>query len=95
MREEHYLYVDKTRHIHRMITEGCYYFLSRPRRFGKSLLVSTLKCLFQGRKDLFEGLWIAEQSDWEWQAHPVIHIDFNEIPGSTPEELRQDYPSGC
>ena len=60
MRGENYLYVDKTRHVYRMATEGRYYFLSRPRRFGKSLLVSTLKCLFQGRKELFEGLWIAE-----------------------------------
>ena len=58
MRGEPYLYVDKTQHIYRMITEGRYYFFSRPRRFGKSLLVSTLKCLFQGRRELFEGLWI-------------------------------------
>lgn len=57
MRGENYLYVDKTRHIYQMVTEGRFYFLSRPRRFGKSLLVSTLKCLFQGRKELFEGLW--------------------------------------
>lgn len=61
MRTEGYLYVDKTRHIYRMVTEGTFYFLSRPRRFGKSLLVSTLNCLFQGRKELFERLWIA----WE------------------------------
>ena len=53
MRTEGYLYVDKTRHIYRMATEGTFYFLSRPRRFGKSLLVSTLDCLFQGRKELF------------------------------------------
>jgi hypothetical protein len=59
MRGENYLYVDKTRHIYQMVTEGRFYFLSRPRRFGKSLLVSTLKCLFQGRKELFEGLWRA------------------------------------
>jgi len=88
MRTEGYLYVDKTQYIYRMATEGTYYFLSRPRRFGKSLLVSTLKCLFEGRKDLFEGLWIAEQSDWEWQPHPIITLDFNSIPGSAPEELK-------
>jgi hypothetical protein len=89
MRTENYLYVDKTQHIHRMVTEGKFYFLSRPRRFGKSLLVSTLDCLFQGRKDLFEGLWIAEESDWDWNVHPVIPLDFNGIPGNTPEELKQ------
>lgn len=88
MRERDYLYVDKTRHIHRLVTRGMFYFLSRPRRFGKSLLVSTLKCLFQAKKELFEGLWIAEQSNYDWKAHPVIVIDFNEIPAGTPEELR-------
>jgi len=90
MRERDYLYVDKTRHIHRMVTEGMFYFMSRPRRFGKSLLVSALKCLFQGRRDLFEGLWIAGQSDYEWKTHPVIVIDFNEIPAGTPDELRRN-----
>lgn len=90
MRTENYLYVDKTQHIYRMATEGTFYFLSRPRRFGKSLLVSTLTSLFRGRKELFEGLWIAEQSDWDWQPYPVIVLDFNSIPGSTPEELKQE-----
>ncbi len=89
MQTENYLYVDKTRYIHRMVTEGKFYFLSRPRRFGKSLLVSTLESLFQGRKKLFEGLWIAEQGEWEWREHPVITLDFNLIPGNTPEELKQ------
>ena len=89
MRTEHYLYVDKTQYIYRMVTEGKFYFLSRPRRFGKSLLVSTLKSLFLGRKALFDGLWIAEQSDWDWQAFPMIVLDFNEIPGSSPTELNE------
>ncbi len=89
MRTENYLYVDKTRHIYRMVTEGTFYFLSRPRRFGKSLLVSTLSCLFQGRKELFEDLWISAQSDWNWQPHPVIFLDFNEIPGTSSEELKE------
>ena len=88
MRTQGYLYVDKTRYVHRMVDEGMFYFMARPRRFGKSLLVSTLKCLFQGKKELFEGLWIAEHSDWEWQAHPVIVIDFNEIAHDTPEHLQ-------
>ncbi len=89
MRGQDYLYVDKTRWVHRMVTQGMFYFLARPRRFGKSLLVSTLKCLFEGRKELFAGLWIAEHGAWDWQAHPVILLDFNGIPASTPEELRQ------
>jgi len=89
IRRHNHIYVDKTRHIYQMITDGMFYFLSRPRRFGKSLLVTTLWNLFDGRKELFEGLWITEHSDWAWQKHPVILLDFNGIPGSTPEELRQ------
>ncbi len=88
MREQGYVYVDKTRWIHRLVTEGMFYFMSRPRRFGKSLLVSTLKCLFEGRKELFAGLWLAEQTDWPWRSHPVIVLDFNGIPASDPEELK-------
>jgi hypothetical protein len=74
-----------------MVTEGAYYFMARPRRFGKSLLVSTLKCLFQGRKDLFEGLWIAEHGAWDWEdkEHPVVVLDFNGIPAATPEKLER------
>ncbi len=87
IREDDYLYVDKTRHIFRMADEGIFYFMSRPRRFGKSLTVSTLLCLFQGRKELFEGLWINDNTDWDWKEHPVIVIDFNEIPHQTPETL--------
>ncbi|MBF0200026.1 MAG: ATP-binding protein [Desulfamplus sp.] len=86
------LYVDKTRHIFNMINEGDYYFLSRPRRFGKSLMVSTLKCLFEGREELFEGLWIKENGQkycWEWKKHPVITLDFNQISHHTPEVLVQ------
>ncbi|MCP4108527.1 MAG: ATP-binding protein [Desulfobacteraceae bacterium] len=82
------LYVDKTEHVLRMINEGMFYFLARPRRFGKSLLVSVLKCLFQAEKDMFEGLRIAEPGRWEWKKHPVIVIDFNEITHDTPENLR-------
>ena len=87
LRGQGYLYVDKTEWVYRLVDEGMFYFLARPRRFGKSLLVSTLKCLFQGRRELFEGLWIAEHSDWEWQEHPVVVIDFNEIAVETPEAL--------
>ncbi|OQX25416.1 MAG: hypothetical protein BWK80_15745, partial [Desulfobacteraceae bacterium IS3] len=88
IRQDNRLYVDKTRHIFQLADEGKYYFLSRPRRFGKSLTVSTLKCLFQGRKELFGGLWICEYGNWEWKKHPVIMLDFNEISHDTPENLR-------
>ncbi len=88
IRRHDHVYVDKTRQLYQMINDGVFYFLSRPRRFGKTLMVTTLWALFEGRKDLFEGLWIAEHSDWAWEKHPVILLDFNGIPGSTPEELR-------
>ena len=71
-----YVYVDKTALIHRLVTEGKIYFLSRPRRFGKSLLVSTLKYYFLGKKELFQGLAI-DRLEKEWAEYPVFHIDFN------------------
>ncbi|MBB3192199.1 ATP-binding protein [Halomonas cerina] len=75
MREGGYYYVDKTPGIHRLVEEGKYYFLSRPRRFGKSLLLDTLRCLFEGREALFEGLYIHDQWDWQ-RRHPVIRLSF-------------------
>ena len=81
------VYVDKTEKLYKLITEGQFYFLSRPRRFGKSLLVSTLKNIFLGNKELFKGLWIYS-SDYEWKKHPVIVIDFNEVLVDTPENLK-------
>ncbi len=86
IREGDYLYIDKTRPIHKLITGGKYYFLSRPRRFGKSLLVSTLKYLFQGEKDLFRGLYIYDKYDFP--KHPVIHLSFSGEMRS-PEELKE------
>ncbi|MEK7728439.1 MAG: AAA family ATPase [candidate division KSB1 bacterium] len=82
------VYVDKTRLIYKMATEGKFYFLSRPRRFGKSLLVSTLKRLFEGKKDLFRGLWI-ENANWDWKPHPVLYLDFSEISNETSEKLKE------
>ncbi len=73
---KNYLYIDKTDVVFRLIDSGKYYFLSRPRRFGKSLFIDTLSELFQGNKELFEGLAIENQWDWS-TAYPVIHIDFN------------------
>jgi hypothetical protein len=76
--EKNYLYVDKTEWIYRLINgSGKFFFLSRPRRFGKSLLVSTLKEIFSGRRQLFKGLWLENQLDWKEYHHPVIHIDFS------------------
>jgi hypothetical protein len=73
--EGDYLYIDKTKDIYNLFAEGGkYYFLSRPRRFGKSLLISTLKEIFSGNKELFNGLWIYDKLEWE--KHPVIHLDF-------------------
>ncbi|MBQ6669312.1 MAG: AAA family ATPase, partial [Deltaproteobacteria bacterium] len=74
IRREGYVYVDKTAQIAQLINSGCYYFLSRPRRFGKSLLLSTIAAWFGGRKDLFQGLAIAEQSGCP-EAHPVLRLD--------------------
>ena len=74
--EDGYVYVDKTDLIYSLVKEGKIYFLSRPRRFGKSLLVSTLKCYFEGRKDLFKGLAI-DKLETDWAEYPVFHLDFN------------------
>ncbi|HMQ47355.1 MAG TPA: AAA family ATPase [Saprospiraceae bacterium] len=71
-----YVYVDKTPHIHRVLDSGKYYFLSRPRRFGKSLLLATMNELYCGAKELFEGLWIHDQWDWETSQRPVIWLKF-------------------
>ncbi len=74
------LYVDKTKEIYDCIGKGTYYFLSRPRRFGKSLLCSTLKEMFSGNRALFKGLWL-DSSDWEWKNHPIIHLDMSAAGG--------------
>ena len=87
------LYVDKTRHIFKLIDSGDYYFLSRPRRFGKSLTISTLRCLFEGKQELFDGLWISKHGQWAWDAHPVVLIDFNGISHDTPEQLQEGLDS--
>jgi hypothetical protein len=86
--EKNYIYVDKTRQIYDLFARGGrYYFLSRPRRFGKSLLISTLAELFSGNKELFKGLWIYDKI--EWTQYPVIHIDFSKIEYDTPEKLKE------
>ena len=82
-----FLYVDKTAAIADLISAPRgQYFLARPRRFGKSLLISTLKAIFQGRRELFEGLHIAS-TDYVWKPYPVIHLDMGSAAAQTPEEL--------
>jgi Predicted AAA-ATPase/PD-(D/E)XK nuclease superfamily len=78
IRAKNCVYVDKTRLVHQIATGGKYYFFSRPRRFGKSLLISTLKELYLGNKAVFEGLWI--ENNWDWsKKNPVIHFSFDEM----------------
>ncbi len=90
LRQGNFVYVDKTEHIYQLVKmPQAFYFMSRPRRFGKSLLISTLGYLFEGRKDLFEGLWISENTDWDWEKHPVVKIDFNGINSSQPDLLEK------
>ncbi|MDR0700689.1 MAG: ATP-binding protein [Tannerella sp.] len=86
LRKNDCVYVDKTEVIHRIISEGRIYFLSRPRRFGKSLLISTLEMIFRGREELFEGLYIYDKWDWS-QQFPVVKIDWTLIDHSTPEKI--------
>ncbi|MEG1545822.1 MAG: AAA family ATPase, partial [Bacteroides sp.] len=76
LRTKGYMYVDKTELIYRLVSRGDSYFLSRPRRFGKSLLLSTLEAYFQGKKELFSGLAM-ERLEKNWTVHPVIHLDLN------------------
>ncbi len=78
IRGEDYLYIDKTEAIYRLLMAGDYFFLSRPRRFGKSLTLSTIKAIYQGQRALFSGLWIEDQWDWA-TVHPVIHLSFSGI----------------
>ncbi len=87
LRKNDLLYVDKTKQIYELAKLSTPYFLSRPRRFGKSLLCSTFKALFQGKKELFKNLWI-EKSDWQWEQFPIVSINFGTIDRSSPEELK-------
>ena len=87
IREEDFLYVDKTEYIYRMThTSGKYFFLSRPRRFGKSLLVSTMQSYFEGKKELFKGLAI-DKLEKEWTEYPVLHFDMSGGKHMEPEQL--------
>lgn len=84
--EQGYLYVDKTALMHRLVNESKYIFLSRPRRFGKSLLLSTMQAYFEGRRELFAGL-AADSLEHDWKRHPVLRLDLSAESYSSPERL--------
>lgn len=86
IRQDGYFYIDKTEVIYRMVKTGSYYFLSRPRRFGKSLLISTLEAYFQGKRELFRGLAM-EQLEKDWINRPILHLDLNIGKYDTPDSL--------
>ena len=91
LRQEGYLYVDKTEYIWNLINPaGGSYFLSRPRRFGKSLTVSTLKAIFEGKKELFQGLAVYDKQ-YDWKKYPVIHLDMNGRDFSTLEKMEERF----
>lgn len=86
IRTDGFAYVDKTAFVYKLASEGCYYFLSRPRRFGKSLLISTMDAYFSGRKDLFDGLALGKLEQ-EWHKYPIMHLDLNTEMYNTVEAL--------
>ncbi|WP_233555759.1 AAA family ATPase, partial [Bacteroides sp. AM10-21B] len=86
LRKDGYFYIDKTALVYQLVKTGRYYFLSRPRRFGKSLLISTLEAYFQGKKELFTGLAI-EKLEKDWIQYPILHLDLNIERYDTPESL--------
>ena len=86
LREGGYVYIDKTAKVHKLVSAGGYYFLSRPRRFGKSLLVSTIEAYMSGKKDLFGGLAL-EKLETDWAAYPVLHLDLSGKAYNTEEAL--------
>ncbi len=86
LRTDGYVYVDKTAWVYKLVNTGSYYFLSRPRRFGKSLLLSTIEAYLEGKRELFEGLAI-EQLEKNWTKYPILHLDLNTEKYTTPEAL--------
>ena len=86
LRLDGYFYIDKTALIYQLVKSGRYYFLSRPRRFGKSLLISTLEAYFQGKKELFQGLAM-EKLEKDWTKYPILHIDLNTQKYDSPQSL--------
>lgn len=86
--EEKCIYVDKTHLIYQLLNDGNAFFIARPRRFGKSLLLDTIKCIFEGKQELFKNLFIYDK--WNWQeTYPVINISFGAQKSETPDELKE------
>ena len=93
LRRENCIYVDKTEYVHRLVSQpgSRLFFMSRPRRFGKSLTLSVLKALFSGRRELFDGLFIAEKTDWNWnETYPIIHFEFNDVTTTSLEAFEKN-----
>ncbi|WP_299362876.1 AAA family ATPase, partial [uncultured Parabacteroides sp.] len=88
IRRDGYFYVDKTALVYQLAKSGSYYFLSRPRRFGKSLLLSTLEAYFEGKKELFAGLAI-EELEKNWERYPVLHLDLNTQEYNSVDSLKE------
>ena len=88
IRRDGKIYVDKTMFMHRLVTDSDakLFFVSRPRRFGKSLTISALKALFSGRRELFKGLYI-DKTDWKWEKYPIIHFEFNDLDTTSLERF--------
>ena len=94
LRRENCIYVDKTEYVHSLVSQpgSRLFFMSRPRRFGKSLTLSVLKALFSGRRELFEGLFIAEKTDWNWnETYPIIHFEFNDVTTTSVEDFEESF----
>ena len=90
MREGNYLYVDKTEYLWKLINKPqSMFFFARPRRFGKSLTLSTLKAIFQGKKELFKGLFI-ENQPYDWKSYSVLHIDMGSVSAETAGRLEEN-----
>ena len=94
IRESGCIYVDKTAYFHNLITrkDARRFFLARPRRFGKSLMISTLKAIFEGRRELFDGLAIS-QTDWTWEKFPVLYFNFGFAASPTAAEFMVNFLS--
>ncbi|MBQ6471749.1 MAG: AAA family ATPase [Victivallales bacterium] len=93
LREKHCVYVDKTAYLRRLaVGPNARFFLARPRRFGKSVMISTLQALFEARKELFEDLAI-EKEGWEWEKYPVMHFNLSFAASCSLEEFKQNFPA--
>ena len=92
MREKGYRYVDKTALLYPLVTRDGdgFFFISRPRRFGKSLMLSTLECLFRGQRELFKGLAI-DKMDYDWESYPILHFNFGTMDVTTFEAFQSGF----